>query len=259
MNTNRGSYLLGTALGSALVLTLCVNAHAADIYQAPPEPAYEAPPPPPLDRGIYIKGYIGQANPNVGSIHERNLQTPTTFSVFDSEIKSSPLFGLGIGWQHSHWLRFDLTGEYRGDALFVAHDRYSDLSQRANWAATNEYTADIQSWLGLANAYIDMGNWCGFTPYVGAGIGFATLSVNGLKDVNVPTRSVPSTARTTPTPTSPGRCTPARATTSPRRSRWISPIATPSLATPRAARSRPIDRREPPTAACSSRTSPRTT
>ena len=22
--------------------------------------------------------------------------------------------------------------------------------------------------LGLANAYIDMGNWCGFTPYIGA-------------------------------------------------------------------------------------------
>jgi opacity protein-like surface antigen len=32
--------------------------------------------------------------------------------------------------------------------------------------------------------------WCGFTPYVGAGIGFATISVNGLKDVNVPNGSV---------------------------------------------------------------------
>lgn len=31
MNTNRGSYVLGAALGSALVLGLCVNAHAADI------------------------------------------------------------------------------------------------------------------------------------------------------------------------------------------------------------------------------------
>ena len=32
----------------------------------------------------------------------------------------------------------------------------------------------MKSWLGLANAYIDMGNWCGFTPFIGAGIGFAT-------------------------------------------------------------------------------------
>ena len=48
MNTNRGSYLLGAALGSALVLTLCVKAHAADIYEAPPEPVVEAVPPPVL-------------------------------------------------------------------------------------------------------------------------------------------------------------------------------------------------------------------
>jgi opacity protein-like surface antigen len=189
MNTNRGSYMLGAALGSALVLTLCVKAHAADIYQAPPEPVVEAPPPPPLDRGIYIKGYIGQANPNVGSYTDEVIQRGNNFDRFDSEMKTSPLFGLGIGWQHSHWLRFDLTGEYRGDALFVAHDRYSDVT-RPNGFATNEYTADIKSWLGLANAYIDMGNWCGFTPYIGAGIGFATLSVNGLQDVNVPTQGV---------------------------------------------------------------------
>ncbi len=57
-------------------------------------------------------------------------------------------------------------------------------------SGTNEYTADISSWLGLVNAYWDITNWCGFTPYVGAGIGFATMSVNGLKDVNVPNGGV---------------------------------------------------------------------
>ena len=183
MNTNRGSQLLlGSALGSALVLTLCVSANAADIYEAPPQPVYEAPPPPPpLDRGIYIKGYIGQANPDVGSIFTEAYNT-NTFTVFHEDIKSSPLFGLGIGYQRNHWLRFDLTGEYRGDAIFVAQDRF--LGGVGFGPGTNEYTADISSWLGLANAYIDMGNWCGFTPYIGAGIGFASLSVNGLKDIN---------------------------------------------------------------------------
>ncbi len=188
MNTNRGSYLLGTALGSALVLTLCVEAHAADIYQAPPEPVVEAAPAPVLDRGIYIKGYIGQANPDVGSTTNEIYATNPTFKVFQDDIKSSPLFGVGVGWQHSHWLRLDLTGEYRGDALFVAQDSY--VGQGGAQNGTNEFQADIQSWLGLANAYIDMGNWCGFTPYVGAGIGFATISVNGMKDVNNATKGV---------------------------------------------------------------------
>jgi|JRHI01.1.fsa_nt_gi opacity protein-like surface antigen len=182
MNTNRGSYLLGAALGSALVLTLCVKAHAADIYE-PPAPIVEAPPPPPpLDRGIYLKSYIGQANPDVGNIWTEGYNT-NTFHVFHDDIKSSMLYGLGIGWQHSHWLRFDITGEYRGDAIFVGQDSYPG---RGFPPGTDEYKADIQSWLGLANAYIDLGCWRGFTPYVGAGIGFATISVNGLEDINTP-------------------------------------------------------------------------
>ena len=165
MNTNRGSYMLGAALGSALVLTLCVKAHAADIYEAPP-PVVEAVLLLPLDRGIYLKSYIGQANPDVGNIWTEGYNT-NTFAVLHDEIKTSPLYGLGIGWQHSHWLRFDLTGEYRGDAVFVGQDKYPGGGDFT--AGTNEYTADIQSWLGLANAYIDLGCWRGFTPYVGAG------------------------------------------------------------------------------------------
>ena len=55
---------------------------------------------------------------------------------------------------------------------------------------TNEYTADIESWVGLANAYIDLGTYHCLTPYVGGGVGFASISVLGLKDVNVPNNSV---------------------------------------------------------------------
>lgn len=183
MNTNRSSYLLGAALGSALVLALSANAMAADIYDGGLKGGYDVPPPPPSDRGLYIKGYVGQANSDVGSIFTQDYLT-NTFTVRHKDIKSSPLFGLGLGWKHSHWLRFDATGDYRGDTLFVGHDQYPGGTGFT--AGTNEYTADVESWLGLANAYIDMGNWCGFTPFIGAGIGFSTLTVTGLKDVNVP-------------------------------------------------------------------------
>ena len=100
-------------------------------------------------------------------------------------MKSSTLFGLGVGWQARHWLRFDLTGDYRGDAAFFGADTYQDVFAPTG-AATNEYTADIKSWLGLVNAYVDMGNWCGFTPYIGAGIGFSSITVEVREDVNVP-------------------------------------------------------------------------
>jgi opacity protein-like surface antigen len=174
MNTNRGSYSLGAALGTAIVLALCAPAMAADIYDGGLKGGYDVPPPP-SDRGIYIKGYMGQANPSVGGMSNEVYDATGIFTVQDHEIKSSVLYGLGVGWQARHWLRFDLTGEYRGDALFLG----SDIS---TFPGTNEYTADIKTWLGLVNAYIDMGNWCGFTPYIGAGIGFATISVDGLRD-----------------------------------------------------------------------------
>ena len=198
MNTNRGSYLLGAALGSALVLTLCVPTMAADIYDGGLKGGYDVPPPP-SDRGIYFKGYIGQANADAGGMFNEDYATGA-FEVFNHDIKSSPLFGIGIGWQARHWLRFDLTGEYRGDAAFFGADRYPGSDGFAIVGppfgpgefnpGTNEYTADIKSWLGLANAYIDMGNWCGFTPYIGAGIGFSNITVEGLKDVNVPNGGV---------------------------------------------------------------------
>lgn len=183
MITNRSSYSIGAVLGSALVLALCVNANAADIYDGGLKGGYEVPPPPPSDRGIYIKGYVGAADSDVGNIFTEDYADDTVV-VNNKYIKSSPLFGIGLGWQARHWLRFDLTGEYRGDALFVGADTFTGVG------FTNEYTADIKSWLGLANAYIDMGNWCGVTPFIGAGIGFSTLTVEGLKDVNVPNLGV---------------------------------------------------------------------
>ncbi|MFA5902191.1 MAG: outer membrane beta-barrel protein [Hyphomicrobium sp.] len=173
MNTNRSSYPLGAVLGSAIVLAFCAPAMAADIYDGGLKGGYEVAAPPD-DRGIYIKGYVGQANPNVGGM-SNELYDIRGISARDHEIKSSPLFGIGVGWQARHWLRFDGTIEYRGDATFLG----SDIS---TFPGANEYTADVKSWLGLANAYIDMGNWCGFTPYIGAGIGFATISVEGLRD-----------------------------------------------------------------------------
>src|SRR5688572_30852155 len=97
MNTNRSSYSLGAALGSAIVLALCAPAMAADIYDGGLKGGYDVPPPP-SDRGIYIKGYIGQANPSVGGMTNEFYEI-RGISARDHEIKSSVLYGLGVGWQ----------------------------------------------------------------------------------------------------------------------------------------------------------------
>jgi opacity protein-like surface antigen len=179
-------------IGLALLLGQTVGAAAADLGLPPP------PPPAPCvgcDSPWYLKGFVGAANPHVDSIDSELFKT-NDFQVFHNDIKSSPLFGLGVGYQVNKWFRFDVTGEYRGDATFLAQDRYPGADgtftfpQAGFNPGTNEYTADIQSWVGLVNGYIDLGTyWC-ITPYVGGGVGFASISVNGLKDVNVPNNSV---------------------------------------------------------------------
>lgn len=79
--------------------------------------------------------------------------------------------------------------------MFLANDKYPGPDGSFEFfgpgsSGTNEYTADIESWVGLANAYIDLGTWHCVTPYVGGGVGFASISVIGLKDVNVPNGGV---------------------------------------------------------------------
>ncbi|HUU67426.1 MAG TPA: outer membrane beta-barrel protein [Methyloceanibacter sp.] len=189
------SIILGVA---ALVMGQTVSAYAADLGLPPPPLEYPAPcvgctgP-------VYLKGFIGAANPNVGSISTEDYQF-NDFEVFHEDIKSTPFFGVGIGYEFNSWLRFDVTGEYRGKSLFIAQDRYpggnGTFSRASNdidgtfFPGTNEYTADIESWVGLANAYIDLGTYMCITPYVGGGIGMASVSVLGLKDVNVPNGGV---------------------------------------------------------------------
>jgi opacity protein-like surface antigen len=166
----------------ALVVSGTAGAAAADLGLPPPPP--EPLPAPGCCGGPwYLKGYLGMANPQVGDIFTPDFRT-NDFNVIHKELKTSPLAGVGIGYAFNKWLRFDFTGEYRGSATFLAQDMYPGGFNFNS--GTNEYTADVRSWVGLFNGYIDLGTYHCITPYVGGGVGFANISVVGLKDVNVP-------------------------------------------------------------------------
>lgn len=183
MTTSRVSILLGAALGLSTLAGASVPAIAADLdYGGSVKDTYAAPPPGPA-RSWYFKGYLGMQNYDSDELSYEFMATDD-IDVVHQDYKSAPFFGIGIGVIRNHWLRFDATAEYRGSSVFFAEDINN------TFAYTNEYTADIESWVGLANAYIDLVTWRGVTPFVGAGIGIASVKVMGLKDVNVPNNGV---------------------------------------------------------------------
>jgi opacity protein-like surface antigen len=92
------------------------------------------------------------------------------------------LFGVGIGYQYSNWLRFDVTGEYRGETGFHGFDTWTDFDGNARF---NNYTAKKSELVALANVYFDLGTWYGVTPFIGAGIGGARVTMHSFRDAGI--------------------------------------------------------------------------
>lgn len=176
------------ALAGAMAVSASAIAQAADFPMAAPP----APPPPPelrgtISSGFYLRGDIGvgaqsysDLDVRVDGIAAAAYPGVTSFRTAAIERNFAAFAGVGIGYQFNNWFRVDLTGEYRG-ASFTGRDHLSyDYGIPVN--QINNYRADIATFVGLVNGYIDLGTWNCLTPYLGAGIGFATHKVNGFED-----------------------------------------------------------------------------
>ena len=50
---------------------------------------------------------------------------------------------------------------------------------------TDTYHATKNEWVVLANAYVDLGTWWCMTPFIGAGVGGARVSINNFTDQGI--------------------------------------------------------------------------
>jgi opacity protein-like surface antigen len=162
---------------SALAL-MSSAAMAADLPIAPP-PMYV---PPPVDfGGWYLRGDIGMTNQRYKDLTDPYAATAVNYQWLDKGgFDSGVLYGLGVGYQFNSWLRADFTGQYRGKTAFHALDSFSN----GGTTNTNDYTATKSEWLFLGNVYADLGTWWCVTPFVGAGIGGARVTIDNYRDVN---------------------------------------------------------------------------
>lgn len=187
------SRLLAAALtGTVLLAGTAMQAHAADLYE-PPVIEYEPPVKYESYGGWYLRGHIGASNQKTKGIYNVLMDNPANHEWLDrGGFGSAPLFGVGVGYKVNNYLRVDGVVEYRGKASFKALDRYEtvDDGNPLTWDGSNEYSAKKSEWLVMANAYADLGEFHGISPYVGAGVGASRNTIHHFRDINTPTNGV---------------------------------------------------------------------
>jgi opacity protein-like surface antigen len=172
-------------LVSGAVIGMTNLAQAADLL--PPPPRMEpAPMSAPDFSGWYLRGDVGMAiqtanlSPSISPNPLIGQPADAFNSFYNSSLSASGLFDVGVGYQINNWLRFDVTGEYRGGSHFQTLEQVGVPSTAAQFA--DFYRGDVSSFIGLVNGYVDIGTWYGVTPFVGGGVGFANNWLSGVTD-----------------------------------------------------------------------------
>jgi opacity protein-like surface antigen len=174
-----------TILTLALTASLATSAaRAADYSQPLPQqqPIYIQQPPQAIESfaaNWYLRGDVGigiNANYKLDYLPS-SFNVGNGFAFQHNTIGDTFFIGGGIGYEFNNWLRFDATAEYRAKTPVYAFGSYPPNG-------LDIYNANLKSWVFLANAYVDLGTWNCFTPFVGVGVGAARVTLADLSDVN---------------------------------------------------------------------------
>ncbi|MDD7911924.1 porin family protein [Pseudovibrio exalbescens] len=153
------------------------SAIAADL----PEPVIEHVPviPAASSSGWYLRGDIGY------KIYKAPKTTYSDSIIFEGEEQDpTGIIGAGVGYRFNEHLRTDVTVDYEWPSDFDGRvDCLTNCGTGPGIAQSVE-TASLDVWTILWNVYADLGNYRGFTPYVGAGIGASYVSYDDIRYVN---------------------------------------------------------------------------
>jgi opacity protein-like surface antigen len=186
--------LRSMTFAAAVAAVATVGAHAADMDfpNAPPSLTPEVPVE--LGTGWYLRGDIGYAREQ-GPQLSADASTPANPLPIGAQLLNSTgskngwSLGLGFGYKFNNWFRTDFTYERRNTLTANANSAAFDCQNEVrgeNDAVTNlpvglaviynkctaSQKASMTRSVALANFYVDLGNWSGVTPYIGAGVGF---------------------------------------------------------------------------------------
>lgn len=168
--------------GIAAVLS-AGSAMAADMigHPPPPPPMLHAPQPIDVGSGFYLRGDVGIGYNNYDRL---DFAPPLAGSrTITNSLDSSWIVGIGAGYQFNSFFRADATVEYRTAARFkIFEETLQGTPPGAAPSGYNMLNGKVGAVVGLANAYVDLGTWNRITPFLGAGIGFASVTTSSVVD-----------------------------------------------------------------------------
>jgi opacity protein-like surface antigen len=158
--------------------------------------------PPALDDRVqfatnwYVRGdlaYAQETFPNIALITVGS--SPSVLNTYSA--------GVGGGYKVNNWFRTDLILDYRSQihavgsagrlcGINVDNPTPMNPNPQPN-ICTGHFDTEIRRWDLLANGYLDLGTWDGFTPYIGAGAGVTWARIN--QSVNFTFNGMPCQAR----------------------------------------------------------------
>jgi opacity protein-like surface antigen len=134
--------------------------------------------------GWYLRGDVGYAFTDLRGARYFQGSNDNEVDFDKAELRDSWTIGGGVGYQVNNYLRTDVTFDYLSKAKFhgatIGSCGVSD-------DCTSKDISSLTAYSLLANAYVDLGTYGAFTPYVGAGIGGSYVKWKNLQNTSCDT------------------------------------------------------------------------
>lgn len=168
---------------AAVALLASSAAYAADVYQAEPQPAYVDAPEVAVAEasGWYLRGDLGYSFNKLRGARYFQGSNDNEVDFTTASIKDSFWVGGGVGYQVNSYLRTDLTFDYMLKSDF---DGSTTGSCGVSVACTSSDLSAMRAYTLMANAYVDLGTYAYFTPYIGGGIGGSYVKWDNLRNTS---------------------------------------------------------------------------
>ncbi len=127
----------------------------------------------------YLRADTGYSMTSLGETtitqtqHVAGVTTPVTERIANASLANTWLLegGVGCSWGGSRGIRVEGVIGMHGDRKLTGN-------VPSVWGPNQAIEANVRSYTAMLNAYRDLGNYAGFVPYIGAGVGLAFNDVD---------------------------------------------------------------------------------